>query len=324
MIVYTPPKAADRIPLIDLDGSFDDAGRRRRIAWNIHKACRETGFFYVSGHGVPQALMDAQIAQTRRFFAQDDAAKHAVAVELSPCRRGYEGVGRQILDEGSPADLKESFMLARDLADDHPLVMAGIPMQGPNQWPAALPGFQEQMLAYQAEMIRLGRHLMGCLAQSVDLDVGWFDDGLADPQCGIRLLRYPPQPAKTDFNRLGAGAHSDWGSITILLQDDMAGLEVRNADGDWIVATPIAGTFVINLGQMMERFTAGLYRANLHRVRNNSGDKPRHSVATFFELDPTYTMVRAPTCPADDAFAPANALTIGAHLEQTARASYGG
>jgi len=324
MIVYTPPKAADRIPLIDLDGSFDDAGRRRRIAWNIHKACRETGFFYVSGHGVPQALMDAQIAQTRRFFAQDDAAKHAVAVELSPCRRGYEGVGRQILDEGSPADLKESFMLARDLADDHPLVMAGIPMQGPNQWPAALPGFQEQMLAYQAEMIRLGRHLMGCLAQSVDLDVCWFDDGLADPQCGIRLLRYPPQPAETDFNRLGAGAHSDWGSITILLQDEMAGLEVRNADGDWILATPIAGSFVINLGQMMERFTAGLYRANLHRVRNNSANRPRHSVATFFELEPTYTMARAPTCPADDAFAPTHALTIGAHLEQMARASYGG
>ena len=324
MIVYTPPKAANRIPLIDLDGSFDDSEARRRVAWNIHKACRETGFFYVTGHGVPQASMDAQIAQTRRFFAQDDAAKRAVAVERSPCRRGYEGVGRQMLDAGSPADLKESFMLARDLADDHPLVRAGVSMQGPNQWPAALPGFRDQMLAYQAEMTRLGRHLMGCLALSVDLDPGWFDDGLADPQCGIRLLRYPPQPAETDFNRLGAGAHSDWGSITILLQDEMAGLEVRNADGDWILATPIAGSFVINLGQMMERFTAGLYRANLHRVRNNSANRPRHSVATFFELEPTYTMARAPTCPADDAFAPTHALTIGAHLEQMARASYGG
>ncbi|HEY0269551.1 MAG TPA: 2-oxoglutarate and iron-dependent oxygenase domain-containing protein [Sphingomonas sp.] len=323
MIVYTPPKAADHIPLIDLAGSFDDAEVRRRVAWDIHRACRETGFFYVTGHGVPQALMDAQITETRRFFAQDDAAKRAVAVELSPCRRGYEGIGRQMLDAGSPADLKESFMLARDLAADHPLVRAGVPMQGANQWPAGLPGFRDRMLAYQAEMIRLGRHLMGCLALSVDLDADWFADGLADPQCGIRLLRYPPQPAETDFNRLGAGAHSDWGSITILLQDDMAGLEVRNADGEWILATPVAGSFVINLGQMMERFTAGVYRANLHRVRNNSGDRPRHSVATFFELEPRYRMARAPTCPADDAFAPDSPLTIAEHLEQMARASYG-
>jgi isopenicillin N synthase-like dioxygenase len=323
MIVYTPPKPADHIPLIDLAGSFDDPAIRRQVAWDIHKACRDTGFFYVTGHGVPQALMDAQIAETRRLFAQDDAAKHAVAIERSSCRRGYEGIGKQMLDAGSPADLKESFMLARDLADDHPLVRAGVPMQGPNQWPPGLPGFREQMTAYQDQMIRLGRHLLGCLALSVDLDADWFDDGLADPQCGIRLLRYPPQPAATDFNRLGAGAHSDWGSITILLQDDLAGLEVRNADGDWILATPIAGSFVINLGQMMERFTAGLYRANLHRVRNNSVGAARHSVATFFELEPTYRMARAPTCPADDAFAPGTVLTIGEHLEQMARASYG-
>ncbi len=324
MIVYTPPKAADHIPLIDLARSFDDAAVRRQVAWAIHKACRETGFFYVTGHGVPQSLIDAQLAETRRFFAQDDAAKQAVSVELSRCRRGYEGEGRQTLDAGSAADLKESFMLARDLAEDHPLVRAGAPMQGPNQWPAALPGFRAQMLAYQDEMIRLGRHLMGCLALSVDLDADWFADGLAEPQCGIRLLRYPPQPAVTASNRLGAGAHSDWGSITILLQDDLAGLEVRNADGAWILATPIAGSFVINLGQMMERFTAGLYRANLHRVRNSSTERARYSVATFFELEPRYVMARAPTCPADDAFAPAQPLTIGAHLEQMARASYGG
>lgn len=323
MIVYTPPGTADHIPLIDLAGSFDDAEAAKRVAWEIHKACRETGFFYVTGHGVGQALMDGQIAQTRSFFAQDDAAKRAVAVELSPCRRGYEGVGKQVLDAGSPADLKESFMLARDLPKDHPLVRAGVPMQGPNQWPAGLPGFREQMLAYQAEMIRLGRHLMGCLALSVELDADWFDDGLADPQCGIRLLRYPPQPERTDFNMIGAGAHSDWGSITILLQDDLAGLEVRDAAGEWLLAKPVAGTFVINLGQMMERFTSGIYHANLHRVRNNARDEARHSVATFFELEPTYRMAPAPTCPGTDTPVP-DALTIGEHLEQMARASYGG
>lgn len=323
MIVYTPPKAADHIPLIDLAASFADPEARRAVAWEIHKACRETGFFYVSGHGVPQALMDGQIAAARRVFDLPEAAKQALAVANSPCRRGYEGPGRQILDAGSPADLKESFAIAVELGADHPWVRAGMPMQGPNQWPAGLPGFREQMLAYQGEMIRLGRHLMGCLALSVDLDADWFADGLGAPQCGVRLLRYPPQPGSIAANRLGAGAHTDWGSITILLQDDMAGLEVRNADGAWILATPIAGSFVVNLGQMMERFTGGLYRANLHRVRNAAADRARHSVASFFELEPHYRMARAPTCGGDPA-PDATVLTVGEHIEQMAQASYAG
>jgi len=327
MIVYTPPMAADHIPVVDLAGSFDDEAARIAAAWQIHKACRDTGFFYVIGHGVPQPLMDAQIAWTARFFAQDEAAKDAVSVERSPHRRGWERPGRQVLDAGSAADHKESFMLARELAADHPWVRAGLPMQGPNQWPVegsgGLPGFRAQMEAYQAEMVRLGRHLMGCLALSAGLDADWFATGLIEPQCGVRLLHYPPQPVDASGNLLGAGAHTDWGSITILLQDDMPGLEVRNADGEWILATPIPGSFVINLGQMMERFTSGVYRANLHRVRNNSGDRARHSVATFFELEPEYRMRPAPTWAeptvADDASYP----TIGEHLEQMARASYG-
>ena len=324
MIVYTPARAADHIPLIDLSGSFEEDAARARVARDIHRACRETGFFYVTGHGVPRAVMDAQIAETGRFFAQAAEAKQAVHVSRSDCRRGYEGAGMQVLDPGSAADLKESFIVAVDLPPDHPHVLAEVPGQGANQWPEGLPGFRAQMLRYQAEMIRLGRHLMACLAMSVDLDYDWFDDGLVEPQCGIRLLRYPPQPDDAAGNLLGAGAHTDWGSITILLQDDMAGLEVLNSADEWILAAPMPGSFVINLGQMMERFTGGLYRANAHRVRNGSGTRERLSVATFFELDPTYRMGRAPTCPAPAEAEPGPPLTIGEHIEQMARASYGG
>lgn len=324
MIVYTPPKAADHIPLIDLSGSFAGAAERAQAAWDIHRACRETGFFYVTGHGVPNALMDAQLAEAARFFGQSVEAKRRLDLARSDCRRGYEAEGLQVLDPGSPADLKESFMLGRELADDHPYVVAKVPHQGRNQWPEALPGFAEQMRAYEAEMIRLGSHLLGLLAMSVDLPYAHFAEGLAEPQCGVRLLRYPPQPEAAAFNRLGAGAHSDWGSITILLQDAVGGLEVRNADGEWIGATPIPGSFVINIGQMMELFTAGLYRANLHRVRNNSSDRDRYSVATFFELDPLYRMRRASPCAANDEAPEEAALTIGEHIEAMARASYGG
>lgn len=320
MIVYEPPRAATHIAQVDLAGSFDDPAQQARVAREIHRALRETGFFYVTGHEVPQALLDGQVAQTRAFFAQDEAAKATVSVERSPCRRGYEATGRQVLDAGSAADFKESFMLARDLPAEHPWVVAGLPMQGPNQWPEDLPGFRAQMEAYQREMIRLGRHLMACLALSVDLDPDWFAQGLRDPQVGVRLLSYPPQPQEAAGNLLGAGAHTDWGSITILLQDDMAGLEVRNADGEWILATPIPGSFVINVGQMMERFTGGLYKANLHRVRNNHAARARHSVATFFELEPLYRMDIAPTCATGTEIIAAR--TIGEHLEDMARASY--
>ncbi|WP_156841709.1 isopenicillin N synthase family dioxygenase [Novosphingobium aquimarinum] len=322
MILYDPPSAAQSIPVVDLEGSFTHAQARSRVADAIHHACRETGFFYVTGHGVPEALVEAQLDWTRRFFDQDRTRKLALSIDRSPCRRGYEGYGSQVLDEGSAADFKESFMIACELAPDHPWVVAGLPMQGPNQWPDALPGFREQMSAWQDEMVRLGRHLMGCLAQSVDLPFDWFADGLGEPQCGVRLLRYPPQPADVEGNLLGAGAHSDWGSITILLQDDLGGLEVRNADGDWIPATPLGGSFVINIGQMMERFTAGIYRANLHRVRNNHAQRARHSVASFFELEPDYRMARAPTCIGDtrDDVPPP---TVGEHIEDMARASYG-
>ena len=316
-----PPRAPAHIPLIDLTGSFDDPAALARVGREVHGACRATGFFYVANHGVPQALMDGEIAAARRFFAQPDAAKHAVGTDRSDCRRGYEA-GLQILDPGSAPDLKESFMLGREHGPDHPYVRARVPMHGANLWPD-LPGFRAQMEAYEAEMIRLGRHLMACLAVSLDLPADHFAAGLAEPQCGVRLLRYPPQPQRDAANRIGAGAHTDWGSISILLQDDMAGLEVLSG-GDWILATPIRGTFVVNLGQMMERFTVGRYRANLHRVRNAAADRARHSIATFFELDHFYRIGRAPTCPADPAFEPDVELSVGEHIERMARASYGG
>lgn len=323
MIIYEPPRTATTIAMIDLAGSFDDAEELDRVAGEMHRALRETGFFYVIGHGVPPDVIDRQFALTRALFDLDLDAKFALSSERSSCQRGYEGLGRQVLDEGSAADFKESFMLGRELGPTHPWVLAGLPAQGSNLWPH-LPGFREQMEDWMDEMARLGCHLMACLARSVDLPADWFAPGLAEPQTAVRLLRYPPQPRVAPGNLLGAGAHSDWGSITILAQDQLGGLEVRGRDGGWIAATPLEGSFVINIGQMMERFSGGLYEANLHRVRNNHASAARHSVATFFELEPLYRMAIAPTCPGGDMpLDPHNVPTVGEHIEQMARASLG-
>ncbi|MDX3906122.1 MAG: 2-oxoglutarate and iron-dependent oxygenase domain-containing protein [Pigmentiphaga sp.] len=324
MILYTPPHAAREIPVIDLADSFSpELARREAVAWKIHQACRDTGFFYVANHGIPSDVLAAQLDEARRFFAQPLEAKMRIAMAHSPCHRGYDPMRSQTLDVDSPADLKEGFQFARDLAADHPLVVSGVPNHGPNQWPDGLPGFHEQMVDYQARVIALGRHLMRCLALSLELPESYFDAGLAEPMCSVRLLHYPPHPADAGFNQLGAGAHTDWGAITLLLQDDCGGLEVRNSDGVWLRATPIPDTFVVNLGDMVRRWTNNLYQSTLHRVMNNTSGRDRYSVASFFNPEHFTRVECVPTCrPADGEpdYAP---CTVGEHIAEMFRLTYG-
>jgi isopenicillin N synthase-like dioxygenase len=297
MILYERPGAAERIPLIDFTAAFSgDPAERKALAWEIHKAARETGFFYLTGHGVLSDLMEGQLEWARRFFKLPLERKLEIRLANSPNMRGYEPVGRQKLDEGSPPDLKESVVFGRELGPDHPLVKRGIPFEGANQWPSGLEGFRPQVEAYTAEMARLGRRIASLLALSLDLPEDYFADGLAEPNCAVRLLRYPPHPVDAAFNQLGAGAHTDWGLLTILLQDDRGGLEVRNADGSWIRADPVPDSFVINLGDMVPRLTNGLYHSNMHRVVNNVSGGDRFSVATFFNPPFDYVFTCAPTC----------------------------
>jgi isopenicillin N synthase-like dioxygenase len=323
MIIYTPPSDAKTIPVIDLTESFSaDIEQRRRVAHEIHKAARHTGFFYIANHGIPQAILDAQLEWTARLFAMPAEKKAAVDISKSKCMRGYERMSLQTLDQGSPPDLKESFMLGRDLRSDHPYVKKGVPNHGPNQWPD-LPGFREQMEVYQARVEALGMHLMRCIALSLDLPESRFDDGFDEPGCTVRLLHYPPHPADAAANQLGAGAHTDWGSVTMLLQDQAGGLEVCNTDGSWIRAKPIAGTFVVNLGDLIRRWTNDIYNSTLHRVLNQS-NLERYSVATFFNPNYFYKVECLPTClPAQGAprYAP---CTVGEHITEMFRITYGG
>jgi isopenicillin N synthase-like dioxygenase len=330
MIVYTPPSAARTIPVIDFSGSFSPTpDDRRKVAWEIHKACRETGFFYIANHGVPQALIDAQFECARRFFALSLADKMALHMRNSASTAGYEPIGGQILDSQdataakAPPDLKESFYCAMELPEDHPWARKKIRGFGHNQWPAALPGFRAQMLAYQAAVRELGDRVLAMLALSLELDELFFVPFYDMPGTTLRLLRYPPQPAAALANQLGAGAHTDWGGITLLAQDELGGLEVRNVEGDWIEARPIPGTFVINLGDLMQRWTNGLYRSNMHRVRNNSSTRDRYSVPFFYSPRPDSRIECMPTC--TDAEHPAQfaPCTAAEHTYEMFRRSYG-
>lgn len=324
MIVYTPPKPAETIPVIDLGPSFtDDLAAKKAVAWEIHKTARDTGFFYISNHGVPQDVMDAQLDLAREFFALPMEDKLKIDASKSDCTRGYEALGLQTLDDGSPPDLKEGFVIGNDLGPDHPYVCDGVPNCGANQWPERPVGFRQRFESYVEEMFRVGKHLTSLLALSLDLPEDYFAEGMKEPLFNGRLLKYGPQPDDAAFNQMGAGAHTDWGMITILMQDDVGGLEVENAAGEWIAAPPIPGTFIINLGELVRVMTNGLYHANMHRVLNNHSGRDRFSVPFFFDPNYFYEIRCVETCLPENGEPDFEATTVGGHIAAMYRKTYG-
>ena len=330
MIIYTPPKPAECIPVIDLAGSFSpDPAARKAVAWEIHKACRETGFFYVAGHRVPRELIAAQFEWARRFFDLPLAEKQAIDMKKSPSTAGYEPIGGQWLDsqdanaEVAPPDLKESFYCAMELPDDHPYSLRRIRGFGHNQWPASLPGMREQFLAYQAAMRELGDRVLAMLALSLEMPEDWFAPMYDMPITTLRIIKYPPHPAKAAHNQIGAGAHTDWGGVTLLAQDDSGGLEVQNLAGQWLQATPIPDTFVVNLGDLMARWTNGIYNSNMHRVKNNVSGGDRYSVPFFYSPRPDARIDCIPTCTDAEHPRKFESCTATEHLSEMFRRSYG-
>ena len=329
MIIYTPPHPPKSIPVVDLAPSFADASGQARVAQDIHRACRETGFFYVRHHGVPQPLIDAQFAAAKAFFDLPLEQKMATHMKNSPTTAGYEPIGGQALDsqdanaEAAPPDLKESFYCGLELPEGHPYAGKQMRSFGYNQWPAALPDFRAQMIAYHAAMRGLGDRLMSLLALSLDLPADWFTGYFDLPVGTLRMIKYPPQTRDDVFNQIGAGAHTDWGGITLLAQDDSGGLEVRNIAGEWLEATRIPGTYVVNLGDLMARWTNGLYNSNMHRVKNNRSGHDRYSLPFFYGPRPDAFIAPIPTCVDDQHPRLFEDCTASQHMSEMFRRSYG-
>jgi isopenicillin N synthase-like dioxygenase len=237
----------------------------------------------------------------------------------SACRHGYEPLKAQTLEAGAPPDLKEGFLAGEDLAADHPAVRNDPANIGPNQWPPQLHEFKGVMTSYVREMKSLANTLMHGLALSLDLEESYFDDFCREPILTLRLLHYPPQPLNPAPNEKGCGAHTDWGGITVLLQDAAGGLQVQHADGSWITAPPIAGTFVVNIGDLFARWTNNLYRSTLHRVINKSG-RDRYSVPFFLDGRSDHLVSCIPTCVGEKRLFPDT--TVRGHLEEMVRRTY--
>jgi isopenicillin N synthase-like dioxygenase len=310
------------IPVIDIDPFLHGTPvARAEAAKKIGDACRNIGFFYITNHGVPEALIAQTYVEARRFFSLPAAVKAEVAIEHSSCHRGYFSTGGENLDPArqKSGDLKEGYKIGRDLEADHPLVRAGTPLHGPNQWPANLPGWRETMTAYYKAMEKLGRDLMRAFALALDLPETYFDDWLTAPMTTLGPLHYPPQTGHITQAQIGAGAHTDYGCLTLLAQDDAGGLQVRNAAGQWVDAPPIAGSYVVNIGDMMERWTNGVFTSTLHRVINTSG-RERYSLPFFFDPDFHAPVACLNTCLGSGAKFPPT--TAGQHLLDKINASF--
>lgn len=288
----------EEIPVVDFAPFLSgDPTARRRVAAEIGRACRQIGFFYIVNHGVPATLVERTFAETKRFFDLPRQEKEKISVTRSKNHRGYFASGEENLDPAKQpvGDFKEGVNIGRDLGPDDPDVQAGTPLHGPNQWPENLPGWREHMETYYRAMQDLGAKILSAFALALDMPEDFFADKIRKPMTTLRLLHYPPQRGRITEDQIGCGAHSDFGCFTMLAQDEVGGLQVRGRDGQWIDATPIPGSFVVNIGDMMARWTNDRFASTLHRVVNASG-RERYSIPYFFDPDFNADVSCLPTC----------------------------
>lgn len=311
------------LPVIDVAGlASSDPRERAEVGAALHAACIDKGFFYITGHGIAPALIEAARAEAERFFALGDEAKREVDKARSFCNRGYEPLRGQVLEAGTPPDLKEGFYIGNELPLDHPRVVARAFNCGPNQWPAHAPDFRAAMEAYFGALYDLSKRLTRGLALSLDLPEQHFDAFCDEAMATLRLLHYPPQPPQALPDQKGCGAHTDFGCLTLLWQDAVGGLQVQDGDGTWIHVPPIAETFVVNLGDLIARWTNDRYRSTLHRVVNASG-RERYSMPFFFTGRPDYQVSCLPGCTEADEAPRYPAISVVGHLEACYRRTYG-
>ncbi len=275
--------SAPNLPVVDIAGINGTVEESQLVATDIRNACLTNGFFYVINHGVDQDLQDRLELISQRFFSLPIEAKMLLRMELGgKAWRGYFPLGDE-LTSGKP-DQKEGLYFGEELGKEDLRVRKGVPLHGPNLFDPSIPEMREVVLDYMAAMKRLGHLIMGGLAVSLGLERQFFRHHLmTDPLTLFRIFHYPPVEGSGKSELWGVGEHTDYGVLTILKQDDTGGLQVKGPGG-WIDAPPVEGSFVCNIGDMLDRMTHGLYKSTPHRVKNRSNTS-RYSYPFFFDPD---------------------------------------
>ncbi len=286
--------SARALPIIDLRPFLmGEPGSVERTAAQLGDACRKVGFFYLTGHGIGQNLLDEVFALSRTLFAQEPGVKDALSIARSMNNRGYVALDSENLDPDAPSDAKEAFNIGREPDPGEPDATGELPSTGVNFWPD-IPRFRTVMNAYYQACRSLCEQLHEVFAADLGLAADYFAPYVDHPSATLRLLHYPANPRAVD-ERLGAGEHTDYGNVTILAQDDVGGLEVRNRDGEWLKAAPIAGAFIVNIGDCLMRWSNDIYLSTPHRVVSPL-ERERYSVAFFFDPNPDALIETLPGC----------------------------
>ena len=264
------------------------------------------GFVTIRNHGIPDEVRERHFAAMREFFSLPVAGKEAIAIGNSPCHRGYVGIGTEALDgalgnaddaigTAAAGDLKETLDTGIDHPPDHPEVLAGTPLYGPNQWPD-LPGFREAVDAYRASVVAVSERMHEVMAVALGLEPGYFAAQPGEMMYHVRLIHYPPQSRTTPApGQWGCGAHTDYGTLTVLADDGVGGLQVQLRSGAWVDVAVPEGELVVNIGDLMAIWTNDRWVSNPHRVVNPPG-LDRYSSPLFVEPDFHLRIETLPTC----------------------------
>lgn len=279
--------AFQEIPVLDISTAGDGEAARNALAKALDRMLCEVGFVYIRGHAVPEASVMALRRQSQAFHSLPLDEK--LKLKLDRNFRGYIPINTSTIKTSSVATVtkpnqSESLMLMHEVAPDDPRALAGEPLQGPNQWPdpALLPEFRGIAETYVAQMTGLGVLMRDLIGRALGVDERDLAPHFQRPTTFLRLLHYPSQPSEEGL--FGSAPHTDYGFITLLAQDDVGGLEVKNKAGDWIAAPPLPGTFVMNVGDILSRWSNGRFASTPHRVINRSG-RERYSQPFFYDPD---------------------------------------
>jgi len=296
------------IPIIDMAPYLEGTPEGRfKVAQEIYDAAHNVGFTYLRNFGMSEDILEAGFAVAHSLFSSEEKFKVPYNAEDN---HGYTGLQGEALDPSKPADLKETFT-CRDLSRRP---------SGPEYWPN--PQFEAFMRVFYARIVKVASDVMGAFELALDLPDGFFDQRHTGLTQTLRLLHYPPAETVSE-GQLGAGAHTDYGTLTMLFQDDAGGLQVQNLEGEWIDAPPIPGTVVINTGDLIARWSNDFFKSTPHRVvpRPAATKNGRQSIAFFSDPDPDVLIETFPSCITADTPAKYETITAGEHIRQRIMAS---
>lgn len=285
--------AASDIPVIDI-GPLRSGQDIEGVGQQLLAAIKSVGFFYVSNHGVPESVITTARAAARRFFACPLERKNEIRINAS--HRGFLAVGQAKMHDKARVDLKESFVWGLELDPEHPLFGSN-PFLVSNQWPACDPQLQDQVYPYLQECNACGKDLFKAFAVAMGLAPNSFIQHFDAPISRASLVYYPPQPPDMGDSQFGVAPHTDFGCLTILCQDDVGGLQVETAQGEWVTAHPIEGTLVVNVGDLLQRWSNDIFCSTPHRVVNTSG-RERYSLVAA--VDPNFETLIDPAIVCSD------------------------